>query len=150
MKKIVLVLSIFLLTGCFNSEKIMNCESNIENTKDNYKSNIKYKVYYKNKIVTKIEVDETYISDDKYIINYFKESKSAIYDNYNKLYGGYSYKINESDNNINYKVTIDYEKVNLKKMKNDKKIDKEYLDNNFNFTRIGAKTYLENIGASCN
>ena len=43
----------------------------------------------KNKIVTKIVINEIYKSDDLNIINYFKESRSAIYDNYNKLYDGF-------------------------------------------------------------
>lgn len=149
MKKIIVFLTIILVTGCFNSKNVMNCTSSINNTNDNYKSRINYKVYYKNKIVTKMIIDETYISEDKNIINYFKESKNAIYNNYNNLYGGYEYKMKESGNSVNYSVTIDYTKVNLKRMKRDKKIDSDYLDSRFNLTRMGAKTYLESIGAVC-
>ena len=149
MKRIVIFISLILLTGCFNKEKLMTCTSNINNTKQNYKSDITYNVYYKNKIVTKIVINEIYKSDDLSIINYFKESRSAIYDNYNKLYDGYSYKIQESDTRLEINTTIDYSKANTKKMVKDKIIDKDYVDSYKNLTKVGAKTMYESIGAIC-
>ena len=149
MKKVVVFITLILLTGCFNKEKLMTCTSNINNTKQNYNSNIIYSVYYKNKVVTKVVINEIYKSDNLDMITYFKESRSAIYDNYNKLYGGYSYEIQEGDNRLEINNTIDYSKVNVKKMVKNKIIDKDYVDSYYNLTKIGAKTMYENIGATC-
>lgn len=149
MKRIFILIFVLLLTGCFNKNELMVCTSNISNAKQNYKSNITYNVYHKNNIVTKVTIDEVYTSDSLDMITYFNESRSAIYDNYNKLYDGYSYKIQKSNNRLEINTTIDYSKVNVKKMVRKKIIDKDYVDNYYNLTRLGAKTMYENMGATC-
>lgn len=148
MKKIFIIFCLFLLSGCFNSEKIMICKSNIKNDMQNYKSDVEYKIYYKNNLVTKTIVEESYYTNKDEVIKYFETSLSATYNNLNELYGGYDYTIDQGDGYITFKTVINYEKVDLKKMyKNG--LNNNYIKKDGTLTINSAKKMYEKKGAEC-
>ena len=142
-----LFITFFLLVGC-TKEKSFNCKIDIYNEIDEYKLIANYKIYYKNTEVLKIEKDEKYISDNEKTLEYFNEYKKLEYENLNNLYGEVLYNINISDNEVNINSTIDMATLDIKKMKKDKYIDRDYIINN-KLTTGGIKDLYENRGAIC-
>ena len=142
-----LFITFFLLVGC-TKEKSFNCKIDIYNEVDEYKLLANYKIYYKNTEVLKIEKDEKYISESEKTLEYFSEYKKLEYENLNNLYGEVLYNISDSENEVIIKSTIDMEKLDIKKMKKDKYIDKDYIINN-KLTTGGIKDLYENRGAIC-
>lgn len=150
MKKVfisILFITFFLLVGC-TKEKSFNCKIDIYNEVDEYKLIANYKIYYKNTEVLKIEKEEKYISDNEKTLKYFNEYKKLEYENLNNLYGEVLYNISDSDNEVIINSTIDMEKLDVKKMKKDKYIDRDYVINN-RLTTGGIKDLYENRGAIC-
>jgi len=149
MKKIIVLILVFMLTGCFNKQKVMTCKSNIKNESQNYEASIIYKVYYKNNTVVKTIINETYTSQDKDMLDYFEQSLKITYDNFNILYKGYSYSYKIKENSITFNTTIDYNELDLKSMIKDSKISKDYVRENNTLSISGAKNMYEDKGASC-
>lgn len=148
MKKI--IFSIFLLllvTGC-GKEKYITCENHVTNIDSNYVLDSNIKIYYKNDKVKKILVNENYTSDDENTLKYLNEYKDLYYQNQNDLYGGYIYNIKNNDNNITLDIEIDLNKLDVKKMVIDGKLDKYYTKQN-TLTLTGAKYYYSSKGAEC-
>ncbi len=67
----------------------------------------------------------------------------------NNKYGGYEYKIDINDNELNANITIDYTKYNMQKFVSDNVAMKEYVNENNELTLEGAKKYYESIGSKC-
>ena len=147
MKKIIILIFALFLVGC-NKEEMITCNIEVDNDLQNYTMKGIYNIYYKDNFVTRIEKKEQYISRDKEIINYLNESKSLEYYNLNDLYGGYTYEIKSSKTSIAIISNIDLSLVNLKKMEQDKKIDKDYVLNN-RLTKSGIVRVYEAKGAIC-
>lgn len=147
MKKIIIFIFIIFLTGCSKNNYI-TCNINIENKVDNYNLNGIYRIYHKNNFVTKIEKEESYISSDESVIEYFNEIKDIEYYSLNDIYDGFSYKINTIENKIDLFVNIDLELVDLKQMVKDKKLEKEYVVSN-RLTTNGIVRFYEAKGALC-
>ncbi len=124
MKKIVILILIIFLTGC---NKYITCTVDIENNSMEYKYTAKYKVYSDGKYVTKVEKKETYIARTKTAYKYLKESKELEYDMLSSTYGGYDYNIETTSTGVKIKSTVDFKKLDVKKLVNDKKIDKYYV-----------------------
>ena len=146
-KKIIGFIFILFLVGCSKKEYV-TCNIDINNTKENYHMNGVYNIYYDGNYVTKIIKQETYVSSDDAMIEYFNESKSLEYYNLNDLYGGVTYKIKENDKSINLDVVIDMNSMNVKEMVKDNYIDKNYVVSN-KLTLTGAKYIYESKGAKC-
>lgn len=145
-----IVISIFLivfLTGC-SKEKYVTCTNNVVNTNENYVLNSTIKLYHKNDKVTKIIVNEDYMSSDKNVLKYLKDYKNLYYENENDLYGGYTFEIKEKENHIILDMNINLNNLNIKKMVNDGKLDKYYTKQN-TLTLTGAKYYYSSKGAVC-
>ena len=148
MKKIFVLLSLFLLVGCTNKIKEGNCKIDLKNSNEGYTLKANYKIYYdKNEYVTKIEEDITYKSDNESVLDFYYKAKSMEYQKlYN--YNGIEYSIELIDNKIKITSTRDLKETNVKKMIKDKLIDRDYTSAN-KLTLYGMKDYYEAKGAVC-
>ena len=148
MKKIFILLSLFLLVGCTNKIKEGNCKINLKNSDENYTLKANYKIYYdKNEYVTKIEESATYKSDDESVLDFYYKAKSMEYQNlYN--YGGIEYSVELIDNKVKIISTREVKDMNVKNMIKDKLIDKDYTSAN-RLTLYGMTDYYEAKGAVC-
>lgn len=148
MKKVFILLSLFLLVGCTNKIKEGNCKINLKNSDENYTLKANYKIYYdKNEYVTKIEESATYKSDDESVLDFYYKAKSMEYQNlYN--YGGIEYSVELIDNKVKIISTREVKDMNVKNMIKDKLIDRDYTSAN-RLTLYGMKDYYEAKGAVC-
>ena len=147
LKKILLLVFLFLLSGCGNSKYIV-CSADIKNNVENYNLVSKYKIYYDKNFATKIYKNEVYKSNDENIIDYFEEYKKLDYSNLNDLYGGYDYEIIRDKNSVTVNVTVNLSDVDLKKMVDDGEIDKNYVIAQ-KITVSGLKKIYEEKGYEC-
>ena len=127
---------------------MITCNIEVDNDLQNYTMKGIYTIYYKDNYVTQIEKKEQYISQNEEIIHYLKESKELEYYNLNDLYGGYSYDIKNSETSVAIISNIDLSLVDLEKMEQDKKIDKDYIVGN-KLTKSGIVRVYESKGAIC-
>ena len=127
---------------------MITCNIEVDNDLQNYTIKGIYTIHYKDNFVTRIEKKEQYISPNREIINYLNESKSLEYYNLNDLYGGYTYDINHNETTVAITSNIDLSLVDLKKMEQDKKIDKDYVVGN-RLTKSGIVRVYESKGAIC-
>lgn len=147
MKKIIVLIIALFLVGC-TKEEMITCNIEVDNDLQNYTMKGIYNIYYKDNYVTKIEKKEQYISPDEDIITYLNDSKNLEYYNLNDLYGGYTYEIKNSETALAITSKIDLSLVDLKKMEQDKKIDKDYVVGN-RLTTSGIVRVYESKGAIC-
>ena len=148
MKKIFIILSLFLLVGCTNKVKQANCNIDLDNTDEGYTLKADYKIYYdKNEFVTKIEEDVTYKSNEESVLNYYYNSKNVEYQRlYN--YGGIEYSVEQIDDEVKINSTRILKDTDVKQMIKDKIINKDYTSAN-KLTLYGMKSYYESKGAVC-
>lgn len=147
MKKILILLTLILLSGC-SKEEYFECKIDLDNKIENYHLNATYKVYYKDSFVTRIEKKEIYISDDEEILDYFNEYKNLEYKDLNDLYGSYIYKIKYEDEKVIMNADIDMKNTDIKKMLKNKYLSKDYVVSN-KLTTGGIKLFYESKGAKC-
>ena len=136
-----------LITGC--GTKKMICELNVDNNNQNYKLIGKYEIRYQNNLVKNVSTTETYISDNSQVIEYFDKYLTKTYKDFNKNYGNISYHKINKQNQISYKVVIDYSKIDSKKLVKNGVIDKSNIRNK-NITISGLVDTYEAKGAKCN
>ena len=147
MKKIIVLIIALFLVGC-SKEEIVTCNIEVDNDLQNYTMKGIYNIYYKDNYVTKIEKKEQYISPNEDVITYLNDSKNLEYYNLNDLYGGYTYEIKNSETALAITSKINLSLVDLKKMEQDKKIDKDYVVGN-RLTTSGIVRVYESKGAIC-
>ena len=147
MKKIIVLIIALFLVGC-TKEEMITCNIEVGNDLQNYTMKGIYNIYYKDNYVTKIEKKEQYISPNEDIITYLNDSKNLEYYNLNDLYGGYTYEIKNSETALAITSKINLSLVDLKKMEQDKKIDKDYVVGN-RLTTSGIVRVYESKGAIC-
>ena len=121
MKKLFVLLCIFILiflAGCkkkvSREELFKVCTAKSNSNENSYKIQSKYKIYGKNYLVTKIEKEETVISEDEEMLKYFEEYLGVSYSNLNEKYGGYINSISKEDNKIISNTIITFDNFNLK------------------------------------
>lgn len=147
MKKIIVLIIALFLVGC-TKEEMITCNIEVDNDLQNYTMKGIYNIYYKDNYVTKIEKKEQYISPNEDVITYLNDSKNLEYYNLNDLYGGYTYEIKNSETALAITSKINLSLVDLKKMEQDKKIDKDYVVGN-RLTTSGIVRVYESKGAIC-
>lgn len=147
MRKIIIIVLMILITGC--GTKKMICELNVDNNNQNYKLIGKYEIRYQNNLVKNVSTTETYISDNSQVIEYFDKYLTKTYKDFNKNYGNISYHKINKQNQISYKVVIDYSKIDSKKLVKNGVIDKSNIRNK-NITISGLVDTYEAKGAKCN
>ena len=90
-----------------------------------YEFNANYKVYHDGSFVTKVEKEEEYISNKEETLNYFFEYKNLEYQSIESLYGGITYNVDLKEDKVIINSNIDMTIANIKKMIQNKYIDKE-------------------------
>ena len=146
MKKIIfLLLVLSLSTGCSNQE-LLTCTNDVI-TENDVAMNAEYKIYYKGKYVTLVKSTEKIVTDDKTLLETYKDNLEESYSPYNKL-DYYANSISIEDNTLISSTTINYEKIDIDKLK---KLDK---DNNLikkgKIKLDDLQTLYEDNGAICN
>ncbi len=140
----VIVVSLFL-TGC--GKKVVSCKSSSKQT--NYTIETKYTINSRKDIVESININQTISSKDEKILKDFEKQLKEQYKSNNSLYGGYSFDIKIKGKKLTSKVTINYEKLDMKKFVKDNGAMKDYVDKDNNFTLEGAKKLYKSTGAKC-
>lgn len=146
-KFLLLILCITILSGCDSDLDTTNCSLN--NKQIDYTIKTTYKITSSKDIVNKVEIKEVIASKDKKKLRSFKEQLTNQYKNNNKLYKGYKYEADLDGDTLTLEVTIDYEKMNLKKFVKDNAAMKKYVNKDNKFTLKGAKELYKFTGARC-
>ena len=144
MKKVLILLTLLLLTGCGNKE--MKCT--VTTIGDKYTYEATYKIEYKGKYVEKITKNEKYSTNDKDKYNYLRNYRELELDHMDATYGGYSYKMKFDKHTIDIKTTINAKKLNADKLVDDNLISKYYVEKN-KLLVSGLKKYYESKNATC-
>lgn len=143
LKLLVLVLAVILLTGC---DKKMTCTSTSKQS--SYTIESKYEITANGENVKQVKVTETITSKEKKKLEDFEKQFKNQYEYNKKTYGGYTYKVTNSNGKVVSTVTIDYNKFDIKKFIKDNAAMKSYTKND-KFTLSGAKKLYESTGATC-
>lgn len=146
-KFLLLILCITILSGCDSDLDTTNCSLN--NKQIDYTIKTTYKITSSKDIVNKVEIKEVIASKDKKKLRSFKEQLTNQYKNNNKLYKGYKYEADLDGDTLTLEVTIDYEKMNLKKFVKDNAAMKKHVNKDNKFTLKGAKELYKFTGARC-
>lgn len=145
MKKLLLVFfGIILFTGC-SSRNVMKCSYK---SKDSEKTiSLSYKVKHKGSKVLAVESVEKVISNDKSIIDSYKEDVEDFYEPF-KYVDNYSYKIKSNNKSITVNTSIDYSKIDLNEMMMiDPDIEQLMEDGYIDLDLM--KISYENLGLEC-
>lgn len=145
MKKLLLVFfGIILFTGC-NSRNVMKCSYK---SKDSDKTiSLSYKVKHKGSKVLAVESVEKVTSNDKSIIDSYKEDVEDFYEPF-KYVDNYSYKIKSNNKSITVNTSIDYSKIDLNEMMMiDPDIEQLMEDGYIDLDLM--KISYENLGLEC-
>ena len=157
MKRVFVLLCILILifiSGCkkkVSTEELFKVCSTKSNSKESsYKIQSEYKIYGKDNLVTKIEKEETVISDDEEMLKYFEEYLSVSYSNLNEKYGGYRNTILKENNRVVSNTTILLSGFDLKEYANDNEVMKNYVEKDYSITlESAALFYEEKLSAQC-
>lgn len=145
MKKLLLVFfGIILFTGC-NSRNVMKCSYK---SKDSDKTiSLSYKVKHKGSKVLAVKSVEKVTSNDKSIIDSYKEDVEDFYEPF-KYVDNYSYKIKSNNKSITVNTSIDYSKIDLNEMMMiDPDIEQLMEDGYIDLDLM--KISYENLGLEC-
>lgn len=154
MKKLGIILSLCICvgiaTGCGEKKqkeetKVVECTQTQSLSTYEIKSN--FKITAKGELVEKVEANETYTSEDTSIIDQIEQTLNLQYNDLNKSYGGYTYKVNKTENGVSAAVTIDYNKFDAKKFATIQKLE-NYLKNG-RLTLDGIVKRYQLNGATC-
>lgn len=142
-------MSIGMLTGCGekNEEKMIECHSSKK--EETYETTSNYKIYAVDNIVKKIEAIETVTTSDEALLTTFEKKLNETYEQQNKLYGGYTFHIDKTKTDLKSNVTIDYDKVDMKKLATDNEAIKKLVNQKNQLTIKSAIEIYENRGATC-
>ena len=170
-KFFVLLLGILMLTGCFydnkeitddkNSESDVNdkevineesgsitCSLYSKDVVNNYELTSTYIINYTGEFVDSVNTKEVVDSDVSSILDTLEDTLNSTYSASNDVYGGYTYKITRSDNEIISDVFIDYKKMDLEQFVADQPVLKSYMKDG-KLTVEGIKSIYTSMGATC-
>ena len=150
-KKFLIVLSLlslaFLVAGC-EKETQYSCTLSRTDRINNYSLESTYNIFATGETVNKVHTKEKVTSEDGTIISSMEEYFKNTYDAMNEAYGGYKYDITSNDDMVVADVTIDYSKVDLKKLTEDEPtMDSILKDGKMNLDNL--KAMYEEMGATC-
>ena len=132
MKKIgilfLILLSVFLITGCgstkggtgkkksiFDTKKTMTCTKE-EVDEDGYKSTSKYVITYTSKKVNKVESEEV-MTMDPTIVDWVYSFSYSIIEEIDKLDGIDASYVKQDDSTLVMKIAADFDKINEEQVK---------------------------------
>lgn len=142
---VIILLIVFILL--ITNDK-MTCTMKSDQSANGYVMETKYVVTSKGKNVKKVNITETITSKDKDKLKRFATQFKEQYKYNKKSYGGYTYKVTNKGNKVVSKVTIDYNKMDMKKFIKANAAMKEYTKKD-KLTVEGAKKLYESTGATC-
>lgn len=128
---------------------VTKCSSSTNQSASGYKLTSNYDIYAKGNIVSKVELKQVIETTSTEVLNKFKSDLENQYSSNKALYGGYTYDISASGNNLNVTVTIDYNELDMNKFVSNNVAMKEFLNDDNNFTLEGAKKMYSLSGAKC-
>ena len=143
---VVLIILVILLFVVFGRKTV--CTSSSDQSKNGYTLDTEYVIKSKGDNVKTVKVTETITSKDKKTLDKFYKQLKDQYEYNKKNYGGYTYKVTNSNGKVVSKVTIDYNKMDLKKFTRNNAAMSKYTKND-KFTLEGAKKLYESTGAKC-
>ena len=151
MKKYIGVINVvvlcLILTGCKGKKIVTTCTSSSKQT--NYEISTKYIINSRENIVENVIVNQTITSKDENLLKEFEKQLKEQYKSNKSLYGGYTSDVKINGKKVVSKVTINYEKLNMKKFVKDNGAMKDYVNKENKFTLEGAKKLYKSTGAKC-
>ncbi len=140
----------FLITGCMsNKEVVTKCELTSDQSSQGYNLKTTYQIYSKGNVVNKVSMNEVVTSDKENVLTYFETYLNNSYKSLDDKYGGYDFKITKTTKDVSSNVTIDYNKMNLKKYISDNSSMKAFVNKDNKMTLKGVKKIYETLGATC-
>lgn len=146
MKKIFIIIIILFITGC--GSKKMICNLDVDNGDQGYQLSSKYVIHYRNNYVQKVEITETYSSQNSSILDYFGKYLKTTSHNFKNNYGNIEYSQVKKNKSLIYKANINYSKIDVKKLIENNDISKDQVKNNM-IMISGMKETYESKGAIC-
>lgn len=147
---LVAVSSLLVAAGCSgDKEQEVSCTVSKNDTVNGYSLESTYDIYATNDVVKTVKTKEVVTSDKEEVRSLFEKQFKTTYEKMDKEYGGYDVKITNKDNKVTSDVTIDYTKVNLKKLTKDEPSMKNIMTDDKEFTLEGIKQLYESMGAIC-
>lgn len=151
MKKTLLLITSIItlfLVGCgSSSDKVMKCS--LDTNLGDYSLKTEYEVHHDGKYVKSIKTVETVTSSDSSLIDQMETYMKSMYETLSSTYGGYDYKVSKTGDKVISNVTVDYTKINLKKLVEDDETAKEFVEGD-KVTIEGIKKTYKNLGITCN
>ena len=139
----------------FNDKEVINEESGSitcslysKDVVNNYELTSTYIINYTGEFVDSVNTKEVVDSDVSSILDTLEETLNSTYSASNDAYGGYTYKITRSDNEIISDVFIDYKKMDLEQFVTDQPVLKSYMKDG-KLTVEGIKSIYTSMGATC-
>lgn len=161
-----IVLCIFFVTGCDNG--LNGIKKDLENAnKENQQEELKtktcrlstdvstyeveatYNIFYRSSVVEKVETVEVVTSDDTDILDQFEDTLNSQYRAMKRTYGGYEFDVTNDGYQVESRVTIDYNQVDMDQLLEDSEDLKDYVNSNNRLTVSGITKLYQGMGAVC-
>ncbi|MCI9280047.1 MAG: YehR family protein [Bacilli bacterium] len=149
MKKIMMliVVSLFCLTGCGNETKTMTCTRSMN--QNGLGMDLRYEVEYSKNTVTKVKSIEKVTSSSKDVLENYKEAVEAIYEPYKDV-EHYNYELKIDGDTLTSTLEVDYSKVDTKKMIEIDSANAQLIkDGKIKIDDIKAMYESSSVGATC-
>ena len=145
---VICMILVLFTTGC-KKQVVTTCNYKNDQKASGYNINSTYNIYSDGKTVNKVVMEEVVTSKNTTVLKFFEKKLKDQYEKINSTYGGYTIDVKNKDKKVISTVTIDYNKMNLKKYVKDNVALKSYIDKNNKMTLKGAKALYESLGATC-
>ena len=144
-------LLVLMVTGCGEEAKefTKKCTATQNNVASGYNLESVYTIYGKGSVVNKVTSVETIVSSDASVLSYFETTLKDTYDQYNKVYGGYTNTVTNNDGKVVSETTIDYNVMNLSKYVEDNSVMKNFVNEDNKLLVDGLVSIYEQTGAIC-
>ena len=116
-----LIMILILCSSCGKDETIEEKNGNVLHctrkvtAQDNMTTDIKYSIYYDGEYVTKTVAIEKITSDDKELLQQYKEAYEKVFSNYKNI-DYYENKVEKNGNTVSSTTVVDYQKVDVNKI----------------------------------
>lgn len=114
---LILICSIFLLSGCESTSnyKVVTCSRSATLSDSNTTADLNYEIYYEDDYVKKTVSTETITSSSSDVLKSYKTSYESVFEKYKDI-NHYNNTVTTNANSVISKTTIDYTKVDYKKI----------------------------------
>lgn len=132
-----------------NKEVVTKCTLSKSDSTNGYDVNSTYTVYSTDKIVNKVETVEKVTSTNASVLKQFEDTLNNLYSSMNSKYGGYTFSVTNSNNEVVATTKIDYTKLDIAKLVSDEPSTKSIVNSDNKITLDGILKTYEQIGAVC-